>query len=159
MEDYQPIAPAPEDVRLLGASVNGSDTSALSLADAAALDPASAQFTAVVSRGLAIAALAALGEAGPSNEAGLQRLLDEQSNAFCLNLAKLNLYQCLSVAKPYYEDVFCLGQHILIDTAQCVAKGAGGATAAELAPAYTPIVAKPSAPPKPAPRPSKDSKK
>ncbi|OYX34951.1 MAG: hypothetical protein B7Y99_04835 [Caulobacterales bacterium 32-69-10] len=154
MLSARPVAAAPEDVRLLAASVNGSDTSALSLADATTLDPASAQFTAVVSRGLAIAALAALGEGGPSNEAGLQRLLDEQTNAFCLNLAKLNLYQCLSVAKPYYEDVFCLGQHILIDTAQCVAKGAGGATAAELAPAYQPIVAKPAPPPKAPARPA-----
>ena len=40
-------------------------------------------------------------------------------------MSKLNLYQCLSVAKPYYEDVFCLGQHILLDTAQCVTKAAG----------------------------------
>ncbi len=150
----QAIVPAPEDVQLLSRSVNGSDASGVSLADTTALDPASAQFTAVVSRGLAIAALAALGEAGPANEAGLQRLLDEQTNGFCLNLAKLNLYQCLSVAKPYYEDVFCLGQHILIDTAQCVAKGAGGATASELPPAYQPIVAKPAPPPKPAARPA-----
>ncbi len=43
--------------------------------------------------------------------------------------------------------MFCLGQHILIDTAQCVAKGAGGATRLpELAPAYTPIVGQAAAP-------------
>ena len=40
-------------------------------------------------------------------------------------MSKLNLNQCLSVARPYYEDVFCLGQHILIDIGQCVVKGAG----------------------------------
>ena len=40
-------------------------------------------------------------------------------------MSKLNLYQCLAVAKPHYEDVFCLGQHVLIDTGQCVMKAAG----------------------------------
>lgn len=40
-------------------------------------------------------------------------------------MAKLNLYQCLAVSKPHYEDIFCLGQHILIDTGACVIKAAG----------------------------------
>jgi hypothetical protein len=156
----QPIATPPEDVALLGKAVNQSDITGLALADVSAADPASAQFTAIVNRALAVAALAALGEGGQANDQALQRLLDDNSNAFCLNLAKLNLYQCLSVAKPYYEDVFCLGQHILIDTAQCMAKGAGGATAAELAPPPAPIpVAQPKppvtkAPARPAKRPA-----
>jgi hypothetical protein len=29
------------------------------------------------------------------------------------------------VAKPHYEDVFCLGQHIMIDTGMCVIKASG----------------------------------
>jgi len=29
------------------------------------------------------------------------------------------------VAKPHYEDVFCLGQHIMIDTGACVIKASG----------------------------------
>jgi hypothetical protein len=40
-------------------------------------------------------------------------------------MSKLNLYQCLAVAKPHYEDVFCLGQHIMIDTGACLMKGVG----------------------------------
>jgi hypothetical protein len=40
-------------------------------------------------------------------------------------MSKLNLYQCLAVAKPWYEDIFCLGQHVLIDTGQCITKAAG----------------------------------
>ena len=46
-------------------------------------------------------------------------------------MGKLNLYQCLAVAKPHYEDVFCLGQHILIDTGQCVIKASGAPMPAE----------------------------
>jgi hypothetical protein len=52
-------------------------------------------------------------------------ILGEPTSATCLNMSKLNLYQCLAVAKPHYEDVFCLGQHILADTGQCLMKGAG----------------------------------
>ena len=52
-------------------------------------------------------------------------LKTQDDSSFCLNMAKLNLYQCLAVSKPHYEDVFCLGQHILIDTGACVVKAAG----------------------------------
>ena len=52
-------------------------------------------------------------------------ILAEPDAAACLNMAKLNLYQCLAVAKPHYEDVFCLGQHVLEDTGHCLMKGAG----------------------------------
>ena len=40
-------------------------------------------------------------------------------------MAKINLYQCLAVAKPHYEDVFCMGQHIMLDTGACLARNAG----------------------------------
>jgi hypothetical protein len=40
-------------------------------------------------------------------------------------MSKLNLYQCLAVAKPHYEDVFCLGQHVMMDTGACLMKGVG----------------------------------
>lgn len=82
-------------------------------------------FTPVVVHGLAVAAIAALGEGGDDNDAALEPLLDDSKNGFCLNMSKLNLYQCLAVAKPWYEDVFCLGQHVLIDTGQCLTKAAG----------------------------------
>ena len=54
-----------------------------------------------------------------------EKLLNEPNQGMCFNMAKLNLYQCLSVAKPYYEDVFCLGQHVLMDTGQCINKASG----------------------------------
>jgi hypothetical protein len=79
----------------------------------------------IVVRGLALAAEAALGAARAEDLASLRPLLSEASSARCLRMSKLNLYQCMAVAGPQYEDVFCLGQHELIDTAQCVADASG----------------------------------
>ena len=111
---------------------------ALSLAG----DPVSGPYTPVITRALAVAALAALGMAGDDRAEAVAPLLDEQSASYCLNLAKLNYYQCLAVSKPYYEDVFCLGQHALIDTGECMIKAAGAPVSA-----FTP-------PPPPAPAPA-----
>ncbi len=79
----------------------------------------------VVIRSLAVAALAALGYADDASLAQVMPILSEPGSASCLNMSKLNLYQCLAVARPNYEDVFCLGQHILMDTGHCLMKGAG----------------------------------
>jgi hypothetical protein len=86
---------------------------------------AEAPYSPVVIRGLALAALAALGAAGDENLVSIDALSADPATNSCLNMAKLNLYQCLAVAKPHYEDIFCLGQHILIDTGACVIKAAG----------------------------------
>jgi hypothetical protein len=67
--------------------------------------------------------MAAIGEGGDEYSPQLTALLADSAESQCLHLAKLNLYQCLSVAKPHYEDVFCLGQHAVGDTGQCVMKG------------------------------------
>jgi len=75
---------------------------------------------------LAVAALSALGYADDASLAQVMPILAEPNSATCLNMSKLNLYQCLAVAKPHYEDVFCLGQHILIDTGRCLVRGVGG---------------------------------
>jgi hypothetical protein len=95
------------------------------------LTPARADppYTPLVVRALAVAAMAALGEGGEANSDQLSALLVESNQTMCLSMAKLNLYQCLAVSKPHYEDVFCLGQHILMDTGQCILNGArpGGA--------------------------------
>ena len=88
---------------------------------------ASPPYTPAVARSLAIAAIAAMGEADGANAAAVDNLLADPSSLTCLNLSKLMLYQCLSVARPHYEDVFCLGQHILIDTANCLTRSVGGA--------------------------------
>ena len=76
-------------------------------------------------RSLGLAALAALGYGDDANLDTINPLVTDPSSATCLNMSKLNLYQCLAVAKPYYEDVFCLGQHVLQDTGICLIKGVG----------------------------------
>jgi hypothetical protein len=79
----------------------------------------------LVVHALALAAEAALGHARAEDLPSLRPLLSEPSGAQCLKMSKLNLYQCMAVAGPEYEDVFCLGQHELIDTGQCVAAASG----------------------------------
>jgi hypothetical protein len=86
---------------------------------------ASPPYTPLVIHSLAVAALAALGYADDASLGQVMPILGEPTSAICLNMSKLNLYQCLAVSKPHYEDVFCLGQHILMDTGHCLMKGAG----------------------------------
>jgi hypothetical protein len=88
-------------------------------------DGAAQTISPLVVHALALAAEAALGAARAEDLASLRPLLSEASGNRCLRMSKLNLYQCMAVAGPEYEDVFCLGQHELIDTAQCVAQASG----------------------------------
>jgi hypothetical protein len=88
-------------------------------------EPVPGPYAPVVERGLALAALAALGEAGDENTAAISAIETEPKSGACLALSKLNLYQCLAVAVPWYEDIFCLGEHALGETAQCLSKDAG----------------------------------
>ena len=83
--------------------------------------------TPVVAHGLALAALALLGAAGDETVDVVRPLMSEPRSASCMHMAKLNLFQCMAVAGPHYEDVFCLGQHAMIDPGQCMAAAAGGA--------------------------------
>ncbi|MGZ3273033.1 MAG: hypothetical protein ACXU82_09230 [Caulobacteraceae bacterium] len=89
-----------------------------------AAPPVRPPYTPLVARSLAVAAMAAIGEGGDEYSPQLIALLADTAETQCLQLAKLNLYQCLAVAKPHYEDVFCLGKHAVGDTGQCVMKGA-----------------------------------
>ncbi|CAN7406500.1 hypothetical protein LJR225_002588 [Phenylobacterium sp. LjRoot225] len=82
-------------------------------------------YSPMVIRSLAVAALAALGYADDAHLDHVAPLMTDPASATCLNMSKLNLYQCLAVSKPYYEDVFCLGQHVMEDTGACLMKGAG----------------------------------
>jgi hypothetical protein len=84
-------------------------------------DAADGGITPVAAHSLALAALAILDEAGGSDPVRLAPVTTEQVSAYCLKMAKLNLFQCLSVAGPEYEDIYCLGQHAVLDTGQCVA--------------------------------------
>lgn len=78
----------------------------------------------VVTRGLALAALAVLGRARNLDERTMVGLASDTGGSECLKLAKLNLFQCLAVAGPKYEDVFCLGEHGLKETGTCLSKAA-----------------------------------
>jgi hypothetical protein len=69
----------------------------------------------VVSRAVALAALNVLGSGAEG-----RHLMEEPRTGSCLRIAKLNLYQCLAAAGPQYEDIYCLGQHAMADTGQCV---------------------------------------
>jgi len=82
--------------------------------------------TPLIAKAMALAAFAALGEAGDSAYQRLTYLTTEQNTAYCLHTAQLMVNQCLAVAKPHYEDIFCLGQHMLYDTGQCLALNGGG---------------------------------
>ena len=68
----------------------------------------------VVNRGLAVAALTVLGEEGRA-----RTLMNEPRTGMCVRVAKLNLYQCLASAGPYYEDIYCLAQHAMLEPAGC----------------------------------------
>ena len=61
-----------------------------------------------------------LGQAGEANADRLEILTSDMVAANCLKMAKLNFYQCMAVAGPQYEDLFCVGQHGLMDTASCM---------------------------------------
>jgi hypothetical protein len=79
----------------------------------------------MVARSLALAALAVLGAAGDESADQLTPVLSEATNAQCLKMAKLNLDQCLAVAGPHYEGLYCMGRHGLMETGQCVVTAVG----------------------------------
>jgi hypothetical protein len=111
----------------------GSETQTLDLmiagepAGGGALDPAPGPYTGLVVRAVALAALASIGEADDEAAPRLGWLTDDYYLDHCLAEAKLAEFECLAVARPNYEDVFCLGQHAMKDTGACVVIGAGGA--------------------------------
>lgn len=76
----------------------------------------------VVTRGVAAAALSVL-----DDDKAAARMLAEPRAGMCVRMAKLNYHQCLASAGPYYEDVYCLGRHALLETGQCVSQAGGAA--------------------------------
>jgi hypothetical protein len=103
-------------------------------------------YTRVTIQAMAVAALAALGYADDASLEQVMPMLTDLNAASCLNMSKLNLYQCLAVSKPHYEDVFCLGQHVLMDVGKCVLKSVGAPE-----PAFPPTQLTAAAPPTPQP--------
>jgi hypothetical protein len=130
----------PAEAQRLASVLNGGQP--LTLNAPAAESP----YPPVIIRGLALAAVALLGEAGGGHEPDIEPLLTEPASATCMNMAKLDLYQCLAVAKPYYEDIFCLGTHAMSEAAQCVMIDAGAPPPVSPALAQPPTA--PAGPPK-----------
>ena len=88
--------------------------------------PLAPPYTPLVAESLQLAAIAALGLASDDMYDRLAALAgDDRDTKPCLHEAKLNLYQCLAVAKPHYEDVYCMGQHAMSDTAACLVTNVG----------------------------------
>jgi len=85
-----------------------------------------AGMTMIEAKALALAAEAILDGTHASDRPRLAPLLEDPRSAMCLRMAKLNLYQCMAVAGPQYEDIFCLGQHAMIDTGACVNEAVRG---------------------------------
>ena len=105
-------------------------------------------YTPAVVNALAIAALAALGAAGDDARINTDALQTESNSEFCFNMSKLNLFQCLAASRPSYEDMFCVGRHIVRDLATCTTAATTPAPAipsptavATAAPAMTPVAA------------------
>lgn len=76
-------------------------------------------YTPAVVQALAVAALAGLGSGGEEARPQADRLLNAADHEFCLTLSKLNLFQCLAASRPSYEDMFCIGRHVVRDLAIC----------------------------------------
>ncbi len=103
------------------------------LAPIAAANDTQSGVTAIEARALALAAEAVLGRAHAEDRDRLAPLFTEADSAQCLRMAKLNLYQCMAVAGPQYEDMYCMGQHALYDTGACVDQAAHGGGAVSVA--------------------------
>lgn len=110
----QMLPSAEEAARLFAAANSGTG---LSLTAAEAGPP----YTPAVVNSLAIAALAALGAGGDDARANTEALVVESNSEFCLNMSKLMLFQCLAASRPSYEDIFCVGRHVMRDLATCTA--------------------------------------
>ena len=124
-----PVAPTAEDVAHLF------QIAASQPAYAGAPSSAPPGYTPVVQRALTLAALAALGRAN-RDELETAGLMRTRASADCMQMARLNLYQCLAVAGPHYEDIFCMGEHALKETSQCLRESAGSPQIASALPTH-----------------------
>jgi hypothetical protein len=108
--------------------------------------PRKPPYPPAVVNALALAALAALGYAGENATANTDALQFDRVSQGCLAMSKLNLFQCLAASRPNYEDMFCLGRHIVRDLATCsrgAAMPAPVVTVSDVTPADPPRTAEP----------------
>lgn len=107
------LPPAEETSRLFAAAHSGGG--ALPVSGGLRKPP----YPPAVENALALAALAALGVAGENARANTDALQFDRVSHGCLDMSKLNLFQCLAASRPNYEDMFCLGRHVVRDLATC----------------------------------------
>ena len=71
-----------------------------------------------------IATLAAYRVIGGQGAAAapMQRAMTEKQTAGCLNMAQLNLQQCVAAAHQHFEVPFCIGEHALADVGRCISE-------------------------------------
>ncbi len=114
LRSAQTMLPSAEEAsRLFAAAHSGGG--ALTISGA----PRKPPYPPAVVNALALAALAALGYAGENATANTDALQFDRVSHGCLSMSKLNLFQCLAASRPNYEDMFCLGRHIVRDLATC----------------------------------------
>ncbi len=66
-----------------------------------------------------LAALRVIGEE-PADSSRLSSAMTERETKGCLNMANLNLQQCVAAANQQYEVPFCIGEHALSDVGKCI---------------------------------------
>jgi hypothetical protein len=127
-ESASGIAPSADQVPVLQRAATGVQALPVTA------QPLAPPYSPLVAHALQVAAIAALGEATDEAYERMVAVTQESHTDTCLNMAKLNLYQCLAVAKPNYEDIFCIGQHVMQDTGACMARNTGAILPLELSP-------------------------
>jgi len=118
-ESAEGIAPAADEVPVLQKAATGAAPLPITA------QPLAPPYAPLVARALQVAAVAALGEATDNAYEQLASMSNDLETELCLERAKRDLYQCLAVSKPNYEDIFCMGRHEMLQPAACIASGAG----------------------------------
>lgn len=57
-------------------------------------------------------------EAAPASQ--VRSAMSDRSTKSCMNMAQLNLQQCVAAAHKQYEVPFCIGEHALTDVGDCI---------------------------------------
>lgn len=60
--------------------------------------------------------------ADATTAAPMRTAMSERLTKGCLNMANLNLQQCVAAAHKHYEVPFCIGEHALSDVGKCIGK-------------------------------------
>ncbi|KDA03141.1 MAG: hypothetical protein V7651_02260 [Hyphomonas oceanitis] len=67
-----------------------------------------------------LAAYRVLGASTETNSSQINSAMAERETKGCLNMANLNLQQCVAAANQQYEVPFCIGEHALSDVGKCI---------------------------------------